>query len=196
MKVAVISNKGGVGKSSISFLIAKHFEAYCLSNDGSILEKIYDKGKIVEELPVVNDDVNMVYDFGGWADNKSVKVISDCDKVFIITNLDPNSIEKMITSMETLKTYNKNISVIINKIDNSKLKKYQSSIDFIENNVDVPIFKLNQSEGIVNAYFEGLNLLEMINSNGLNKRNYSTIEEQFKQIIEYIKGKWDGIWFR
>jgi len=189
MKVAVISNKGGVGKSSISFLIAKHFEAYCLSNDGSILEKIYDKGKIVEELPVVNDDVNMVYDFGGWADNKSVKVISDCDKVFIITNLDPNSIEKMITSMETLKTYNKNISVIINKIDNSKLKKYQSSIDFIENNVDVPIFKLNQSEGIVNAYFEGLNLLEMINSNGLNKRNYSTIEEQFKQIIEYIKGK-------
>ena len=54
MIVTVMTKKGGTGKTSIAFNIAKDLDYYLLSNDDSIIEKIYDKAKVLDELEIVD----------------------------------------------------------------------------------------------------------------------------------------------
>ena len=64
MIISVINKKGGVGKTPISFSIAKDLGFYLQSNDNSVIESIYPDMAKISQSPEIID--NCVYDFGGF----------------------------------------------------------------------------------------------------------------------------------
>ena len=64
MIISIINKKGGVGKTSFGFSIAKDLELYLQSNDASIIESIYPNMSKISAQPKLID--NCVYDFGGF----------------------------------------------------------------------------------------------------------------------------------
>ena len=64
--ISIFNKKGGVGKTSFAFSIAKDLGFYLQSNDASLIETIYPEMSKISERPTKLE--NCVYDFGGFVD--------------------------------------------------------------------------------------------------------------------------------
>ena len=186
MIVTVMTKKGGTGKTSLSFNIAKDLDYYLLSNDDSIIEKIYDKAKILDELEVV--DVNVIYDMGGFIDKKAKKVFKASDIIIVPTTLDANSIKRAVNTIIEINGYCKNIIIVINRVKKQTLKKYEQSIEILKG-LGKDIFYLRESEIMTNSIHTGKTITELYNTNGLSKKNYKNVYEEYEEILKYIKKK-------
>jgi len=186
MIITVMTKKGGTGKTSISFNLAKDLGYYLLSNDDSIIEKIYDKAKIVDELEVVNTDC--VYDMGGFIDKKAKKVFKARDIIIVPTTLDANSIKRAVNTIIEINVYCKNIIIIINRVKQQTLKKYEQSIEILKG-LGKDIFYLRESEIMTNSIHTGKTITELYNQNGLSKKNYKNVFNEYQQILNYIEKK-------
>ena len=184
MIVTIMTKKGGTGKTSLSFNLAKDLDFYLLSNDDSIIEKIYDKAKIVDKLEVV--DVDCIYDLGGFIDKKAIKVFKASDIIIVPTTLDANSIKRAINTIDEIDIYCKNIVIVINRVKKQTIKKYKESIKILED-LKKDIFYLRESEIITNSMHTGKTITELYNKNGLSKKNYKNIFSEYQQILKYIK---------
>jgi len=81
MKIAVFNKKGGVGKTSLSFSIAKDLDYFLISNDDSTIEIAYpNRAKIMREPKLID---NCVYDFGGFVDLNILEVLNKTDLIII-----------------------------------------------------------------------------------------------------------------
>lgn len=116
MTISVFSGKGGVGKTSLSFSIAKDFDYSYMTNDlssavmnfGNQRKANYRKG----ELPLRDDTL---YDFGGFEDENAHKIILQSDVLVIPTIDDFNA---MMKCMNVLRKYKgKNIVLVANAIE-------------------------------------------------------------------------------
>ena len=181
-----MTKKGGTGKTSISFNLAKDLNYYLLSNDDSIIEKIYDKAKIVDELEAV--DVDCIYDMGGFIDKKAKKVFKVSDVIIVPTTLDANSIKRAVNTIIEINTYCKNIIIVVNRVKQQTLKKYEQSIEILKG-LGKEIFYLRESEIMTNSIHTGKTITELYNQNGLSKKNYKNIYDEYKQILNYIEKK-------
>ncbi len=113
MIVTVMNKKGGVLKTGLAFNLAKDLDYYLLSNDDSVIENIYDKAKIVDELEVV--DADCFYDMGGFIDKRAKKVFKASDVIIVPTTLDANSIKRTINTILEINTYCKDIIIVSKK---------------------------------------------------------------------------------
>ena len=78
MKIVSFFNvKGGVGKTSFAFSIAKDLGLYLQSNDASIIESIYPKMSKISEKPQLID--NCVFDFGGFVSHGILEIAKKSD---------------------------------------------------------------------------------------------------------------------
>lgn len=186
MIVTVMTKKGGTGKTSISFNLAKDLDYYLLSNDDSIIENIYEKAKVLDELEVV--DVDTVYDMGGFIDKKAKKVFKSSDLIIVPTTLDANSIKRAVNTIIEINTYCDDIIIVVNRVKDQTLKKYEQSIEIIKG-LGKKIFFLRESEIFTNSIHTGDTITTLYNKNGLSKKNYKKVYKEYKQILDYINEK-------
>ena len=100
MIISIINKKGGVGKTSFGFSIAKDLELYLQSNDASIIESIYPNMSKISAQPKLID--NCVYDFGGFVsagvlDTKSDFIIMPCTALYNSILRTSKTINELIT---------------------------------------------------------------------------------------------------
>ena len=100
MIISIINKKGGVGKTSFGFSIAKDLELYLQSNDASIIESIYPNMSKISAQPQLID--NCVYDFGGFVsagvlDTKSDFIIVPCTALYNSILRTSETINELIT---------------------------------------------------------------------------------------------------
>ena len=100
-KVTFFNKKGGTGKTSLSFNIAKDLGFPLLSNDDSVIEDIYpNKAKILPEIQVIEHDC--IYDFGGYIDVGIIDIFKSSSTVVVPTTLDINSVKRTINTVSSL----------------------------------------------------------------------------------------------
>ena len=184
MIISVATKKGGTGKTSLAFNLAKDLDFYLLSNDDSIIEKIYNKAKILDKLEVV--DVDCIYDLGGFIDKRAKKVFKASDLIIVPTTLDANSIKRAVNTIIEINEYCKNIIIVINRVKEQTLKKYEQSIEILKG-LEKEIFYIRESEAMTNSIHTGKTITELYNANGLSKKNYNKIYNEYKKILNYIK---------
>lgn len=159
MTISVYNLKGGVGKTTLSYIISKEFNYRFITNDiSNVLNKYKNSSFIMGQHKLCNDTV---YDFGGFKDKTAEEICNLSDKVLIPTINDENSIYKTIETIKLIKNKDKIIIVatqLENEIDFEVIKK--EILNFFPN---MKIIKLNKTKLFRNALIAGKKVTDLIN---------------------------------
>jgi len=186
MIISIWSKKGGVGKTSIAYNLARDLGYFLISNDDSIIEKAYpNMSKILDSKYLKLID-NCIYDFGGFVDAHIKDILQKSDLVIVPTNSDLNSFKKTLSTIKELKDLNQNnIIIVANKVE------YKDDFDEIENffkNQNIKVFELPNSKIFKKSFELQKSINDICNQSKLNAYVYRKICKQYNQIINYIKG--------
>jgi len=183
--ITFFNKKGGTGKTSLSFSIAKDLNYPLLSNDDSVIEEIYPgKAKILEKLQLIDHDV--VYDLGGFIDEDAIEIFKGSSIVVVPTTLDINAIKRTINSVMEINTYCSHIIIVINRIKQDKLGKYRQSIEALKG-LGKPIIHVRETEAITNSIHLGKTITELYSENNFTKNQYKGIYLDYDKLLTEIK---------
>lgn len=185
--------KGGQGKSSIALNLALTLDANVISND--IITQIEDVlpednflniGKN-DDFPDIEENIDVIYDLGGWIDERTVKVIKNADLIIIpmINGIMNN--KTSLNSIEQVKKFNKNILIIANKTKKDDFNVITTLISkyFPEDNF--PILELKETTAFEKILEREKSIKDIVSEDKLLRFNYSRVVEQFNAILEFIK---------
>jgi len=183
--ITFFNKKGGTGKTSFSFSVAKDLNYPLLSNDDSVIEEIYpSKAKILEKLQLIEHDV--VYDLGGFIDEDAIEIFKGSSIIVVPTTLDINSIKRTINSVMEINAYCSNILIVINRIKLDKLGKYRQSIEALKG-LGKPILHVRETEAITNSIHLGKTITELYSENNFTKSQYKGIYHDYNKLLTEIK---------
>jgi cellulose biosynthesis protein BcsQ len=181
MILSIVNKKGGVGKTPISFSIAKDLGYYLQSNDNSVIESIYPDMAKITQSPSLLD--NCVYDFGGFTDSGVLSIIRASDAVLIPCSIDYNSILRTVETIEEIQPYAKNLFVIVTKTE--KEEDFKAVKDAIGQHFEgIEFFELRLSKVFKNAIETGFSVSELYNESPLSKNAYRTVYNQYRTVLD------------
>lgn len=184
--ITFFNKKGGTGKTSFSFSIAKDLNYPLLSNDDSVIEEIYpNKAKILDKLEIINHDV--VYDLGGFIDTNAIEIFKSSSVIIVPTTLDINAIKRTINSILEINSYCNKIIIVINRVKKEKLSKYRQSIEALKG-LGKPILQIRESEAITNSIHLGKTITELYSKNNFTKNQYKGIYKDYQALLTATKG--------
>jgi len=185
MIVSIINKKGGVGKTPISFSLAKDLGYYLQSNDNSVIESIYPDMAKISPTPEIIE--NCVYDFGGLVTAGVLPIIKESSVILIPTSNDYNSILRTVETIEEIQPYNNNLMIIVTKTE--KESDFQTVKDAISHHFEnLEFFELRLSKVFKNCIETGLSISELYHETPLSKCAYKSVYQQYSTILELFKG--------
>ena len=186
-RVTFFNKKGGTGKTSLSFSIAKDLNYPLLSNDDSVIEEIYPgKAKILDTIEIIDHDV--VYDLGGYIDTGIIELFKASSVVIVPTTLDINSIKRTINTVMEVNKYCENIVIVINRVKKDKLGKYKQSIEALRG-LGKDILYIRDSEAITNSIHLAKTITNLYDVNGFSRNQYKGIYKDYSKLLDRVKGK-------
>lgn len=184
MIISVINKKGGVGKTSFAFSIAKDLGLYLQSNDASVIESIYPKkAKILEEPKLCND---CVFDFGGFVSRGVLEIARESDFVLVPCVSHYNSILRTIETINEIKAVNSRILVLNTNftLDSQKEQVENLLSQKFEN---LEFFRFRQSRILENSISSASSFLELANENPLAKVSYKNFIREYEKLLNTLK---------
>ena len=192
MKIAIFNLKGGQGKSSIALNLALSMNFDVISNDKiSKLEQVLPEDNFMkisknDDFPDITDDINVIYDLGGWIDERILKPIKNSDIVFIpMINTEMNN-EVSINSINQIKKFNSNIVIIVNRCKKNDYDFVCNLIKTYFPNNNFTIFEIMNTTAFEQILKRKMSLSNIIETDRLLKYNYRKINVQFNRIIDFI----------
>lgn len=182
MIIGIASYKGGVGKTSLAFSLAKDLDYSYITNDSSIVTTMYKKAKYVPKKMVLQE--NTVYDFGGFQHEHAHDILNNVDIILIPTTLDSNSIMKTVQVYKEYKE--KEIIIVANMIENKKeAKKLLSIIN--KYMPDIKVLFLRRSKLLKNALESGNSATELYNADKRNQYVYKKSYKDYSAILQVLR---------
>ncbi|WP_270985531.1 hypothetical protein [Campylobacter helveticus] len=186
MIVSIINKKGGVGKTSFAFSIAKDLGLFLQSNDASIIEQIYpNKAKVSPTLQLID---NCVFDFGGFVDKDVLEICKASDFVIVPCTSLYNAILRTIETIGEIKKVNLNIIVLVTDYNSEADKNY--ILETLQSNfTDIEYFFFKRSKILENAMRTGASFKELTQENALSKMSYAIFFQEYERLLESLKAK-------
>ena len=189
MKITVFNLKGGQGKTAISLNLALSLDYGIITNDiYTPLENILKKEQFLklnpnQAFPDLPKEYNIIFDFGGYADNRVIKAL-ELSRYVLVPILGHSNIDLQvaINSIEEIKKYNQNIVLVLNKAN----KKDKRQGFFKKLYQDITIFQIKESRAINKVINEAQSIKTLYNQNKLNQYHYKELKNQFDKIINFI----------
>lgn len=189
MKLTVYNFKGGVGKTSISLNMALTLDYGIVTNDiYSPLEDILGKKRVLKISPTgkinkLPDDYDIIFDLGGYLDERAVPALKQSDYVLIPVVREVLDLKISLSTIKEIERHNKNIIIVANrtkKNDYEQIKKVMSKF------YDYPIFNIKQSQAIPNLLENKISIRNTVNKGGLQAYHYKKIDHQFNELFNFI----------
>ena len=193
----LFSLKGGTGKSSLSMAISldckrKGLDVPVLTNDRvSIVEDVLgeDRGMVLrrqEDFPEELDtNDGFILDLGGFLDERISKVIAKSKNVVVPTVSDYGSLQATITTINDLKSLNKNIIIILNRIDRDE---FLGLYEVIRDKCGAyPIFPIKNTKAFENSQAQQKSIWQMMKDEPRFKRPYGEVQKQLEKVLETLE---------
>ena len=193
MKIVMFNLKGGQGKSSIALNLALTMDMNIISND--IITQIEDVlppdnflkiGKD-EDFPNIEEDIDIIYDLGGWLDNRTISILKQADLIIIpmINGIMNN--KTSLNSIEQVKNINKNILIIANKTKKDDYNIICELVNKYFSEENFPILELRETTAFEKIMEKEESIQNIVEKDKLLKFSYSRVVEQFNNIITFIR---------
>ena len=199
MKITIWSSKGGSTKTHISLCLWELLQKKTKKQFGVITNDVYTdleskiphkqllKISVNEDIPIVED--NIIYDLGGYIDNRCLNTIKHSDIVIIPTIPSIIYLSSHLSSIKEVEKVNKNIIQVINR---TKKNDFDEIKQFLEKNgIKYPCFEVKESKVISNIFEKGLTITKQL-ENGLFNPYSKKVIEQLNNIADFIVKKMKG----
>jgi cellulose biosynthesis protein BcsQ len=194
MIIVVFNPKGGVGKSSISYQIAKRYnlpmftnDLYNFVGDNDSTLQLTTLDEYEKEFPLQDG----IYDFAGMPDRRISKVVKSANVVVVPSLLSYSDVKSTILTIDDISKYNRNIIVALNRIkpdDEKRVKEISESLREYAEFKDFTLLSISESKGVLNSINRGLSITELIQESPLMKRAYKRISNDFQKLFKVIDG--------
>ena len=191
MKCLIWSPKGGCGKTSISVVLKEVLQAQIITNDRNnpynLLYKENDDYYLLPEnidIPTFNNqNVNVIYDMGGYADKRIKDFIVNIKDLIILIPFNPDivSFQSAIAIYNEIKELSENIIFIINRAKKGDYDIFREQMEKM--NIKKALLEVKESKLFQNI-FNKREKIEDVKNNKLLKHTYSPA---FKQIDNLVK---------
>ena len=181
----VYNQKGGTGKTTIAFQLALMTESGLITNDSGNGFEWLGKERFLEvhqsRFPSLAKDTSVVWDMGGFLDNRIVGILPNIGCVVIPFRYDRKSLTKTQTIIKAIEPYSKNIVTVCNMLEKSKWEKEKEEI---QNFLKYPVVYLRNSQGFEESDQKKRSLEEIAKETRLKARHYSDVVQSLYQIIQ------------
>jgi MinD-like ATPase involved in chromosome partitioning or flagellar assembly len=188
-KFIVWTIKGGDGKTSIAAEIALRLGLPIITNEPyTTLDIIFNDDLLLqlkrdEKVPNY-DDCGMMFDFGGYIDERVIDAIKQSNYVLVPTIPEVSDIQVLLNSIMEIKKYNNNIAVIVNKTESDKdIETVRTAVRQVG---EYPIFEIKKSRALPNIYIEKKSIEEMVKTSKISAWHYGKVDKQFEEIVNFI----------
>ncbi len=187
-KYTIWTKKGGCGKTNIAGELALRLEYPAITNEmESMLSVLLPKERLKILAPnekVPNIDCGMIFDFGGYIDNRIIDAIKQSHYVIVPTLPEISDIQSCISTIQAIKKYNQNIVVIANKTETKE--DLETVINAIKQIGEYPVFEIKKSRALPSIYIEKKSIEQIVKQSPLLKYNYRKVSEQFDELLKYL----------
>lgn len=187
--ISIASTKGGVGKTSLAFSLAKDLGYRYATNDMSVVLTKYKNARYYpNKIPLYPDTV---YDFGGFENPHADEILRQSDIILLPTTNDLNSIMKSLIFIKAFRE--KTILVFANMIDNSNdAAMIREKIH--EHFPNLAFTYLRRTKLLKNALESGMSATELFESNNHTQHLYKQAYAEYNKILKLFTT--DGEYFQ
>jgi len=190
MKITIWNLKGGQGKTVLSLALAMQYDFYVVTNDvHSPIDQILEDGKALrvgnnESLPDVPEELNLIYDFGGYPDHRVIEAAKK-SKFVIIPIIYGSALEMQVTinAISEIEEYTNNIIIIANKCSKGDFERVRETLSKF---YQYPIFEIKSSTAFSKSIDKKMSLGELIKSNPLFGYHYKKPLQQLEEVMNFI----------
>jgi len=185
MVISVFSTKGGVGKTSLSYSLAKDLNTRYITNDFSVaVNSFSQKNQAKHVLKNIPFYENTLYDFGGFKDANVDEIISKSDILLIPITPDVNAIMKGLQVITKYKNTKKIIIGNIIETEKDKEDLFKVMNKFFPNE-DILFFR--KGKLLKRSLEEKKSATELYKESPLNRRHFKRQYSDYLKILSVLK---------
>jgi chromosome partitioning protein len=192
MEIIIFNKKGGVGKSMLATQISLYFDTSIIELDPyGVLTQTLDEDRVLKlglnnEIPKINGG-DIIYDFGGFDDNRLEVASKTSDMIIIPFNPTINALGTTLQSYKRAKEQNLPILFVANAV--IKEQDAIDAIEFIKEHTqdDIDYFTIPHTRALQTSENEGVSIIDLANSSGLKRHTYRKINATMNNLMATIK---------
>jgi len=195
MKVLIWTIKGGVGKTSLSLFIQQSISnSQIITNDVNnpynLLLKENDDYYLLPnnmDIPTFNDeDVSIIYDFGGFIDQRIKDFIIKTKDLLILIPFNPDivSFQSAVSIFNEIKELSQNIIFVINRAKKGDYDLFKEQMEKMK--INKGLLEVKESKMFQNI-FNKQETLEDIKNNKLLNHSYKPVLKQIDNLVKEVK---------
>lgn len=195
MKILIWTPKGGTGKTSIATALLQQIGNYqIITNDkmnpyNLILSKEqYYLLPDDRNIPVFKEDVNLIYDFGGFGDQRIPDLIQQSKDLIVLIPFTPDivSFQSAISIFNEIKDLNNNIFFVLNRAKKGDYDTFKKQMDKMK--INKTLLEIKESKLFANIFNKQQSVND-IKQNKLLSYSYKQVLGQINDLIKELK-KW------